>query len=177
MIIFDGLTKNWRYPGWRVTWTVGPARVIDAVASAGSFLDGGGSRPLQRAAIPLLNEDVVQKETLAINAAFREKRDRMIQSLERMGIRTDRAPDGTFYVWGNLSALPLPLSDGMGFFRAALEKKVITVPGEFFDVNPGKRRSHRVSRFRNYSRFSFGAPQAQLEEALARMQALITSVA
>ena len=177
VIIFDGLTKNWRYPGWRVTWTVGPARVIDAVASAGSFLDGGGSRPLQRAAIPLLNEDVVQKETLAINAAFREKRDRMIQSLERMGIRTDRAPDGTFYVWGNLSALPLPLSDGMGFFRAALEKKVITVPGEFFDVNPGKRRSHRVSRFRNYSRFSFGAPQAQLEEALARMQALITSVA
>ena len=106
VIIFDGLTKNWRYPGWRVTWTVGPARVIDAVASAGSFLDGGGSRPLQRAAIPLLNEDVVQKETLAINAAFREKRDRMIQSLERMGIRTDRAPDGTFYVWGNLSALP-----------------------------------------------------------------------
>ena len=175
VIIFDGLTKNWRYPGWRVTWTVGPARVIDAVASAGSFLDGGGSRPLQRAAIPLLNEDVVQKETLAINAAFREKRDRMIQSLERMGIRTDRAPDGTFYVWGNLSALPLPLSDGMGFFRAALEKKVITVPGEFFDVNPGKRRSRRASRFRSYTRFSFGAPQAQLDEALTRIEQLVLS--
>ncbi len=29
----------------------------------------------------------------------------------------------------------------MGFFRAALEHKVITVPGEFFDVNPGKRRA------------------------------------
>ena len=23
VVIFDGLTKNWRYPGWRVTWTVG----------------------------------------------------------------------------------------------------------------------------------------------------------
>ena len=32
----------------------------------------------------------------------------------------------------------------MGLFRAALEKKVIVVPGEFFDVNPGKRRSGRV---------------------------------
>ena len=71
----------------------------------------------------------MRQETLAINAAFREKRDRMIQRLERMGIRADRAPDGTFYVWGNLSGLPPPLSDGMGFFRAALEKKVITVPG------------------------------------------------
>jgi N-succinyldiaminopimelate aminotransferase len=175
IVIFDGLTKNWRYPGWRVTWTLAPAKVIEAVSSAGSFLDGGGSRPLQRAAIPLLNEEVVRKETLAINAAFREKRDRMIQKLERMGIRADRAPDGTFYVWGNLSALPQPLSDGMGFFRAALEKKVITVPGEFFDVNPGKRRSRRASRFRSYSRFSFGAPQAQLDEALGRMQALISS--
>jgi aspartate/methionine/tyrosine aminotransferase len=24
VVLFDGLTKNWRYPGWRVTWTVGP---------------------------------------------------------------------------------------------------------------------------------------------------------
>jgi aspartate/methionine/tyrosine aminotransferase len=37
VVILDGLTKNWRYPGWRVTWTVGPKQVIDAfkdVASA-----------------------------------------------------------------------------------------------------------------------------------------------
>ena len=177
VVIFDGLTKNWRYPGWRVTWTVAPAKVIEAVASAGSFLDGGGSRPLQRAAIPLLNDDVVQKETLAINAAFRDKRDRMIQRLERMGIRADRAPDGTFYVWGNLAGLPRPLNEGMGFFRAALERKVITVPGEFFDVNPGKRRSRRASRFRSYTRFSFGAPLAQLEEALTRIEQLVLSSA
>jgi N-succinyldiaminopimelate aminotransferase len=173
IVIFDGLTKNWRYPGWRVTWTLGPAKVIEAVASAGSFLDGGGSRPLQRAAISLLEEDVVQKETLAINAAFRKKRDKMIARLERIGIRPDRAPDGTFYVWGNLSSLPPPLNDGMGFFRAALAAKVITVPGEFFDVNPGKRRSHRASRFRQYTRFSFGPPQAQLDTALSRLEAMV----
>ena len=63
VVIFDGLTKNWRYPGWRVTWTVGPKRVIEAVASAGSFLDGGGSKPLQRAAIPLLEDEHVIAET------------------------------------------------------------------------------------------------------------------
>ena len=175
VVIFDGLTKNWRYPGWRVTWTVAPAMVIEAVASAGSFLDGGGSRPLQRAAIPLLAEDVVQKETLATHAVFRDKRDRMIQRLERIGIRVDRVPDGTFYVWGNLGRLPPPLNDGMGFFRGALEKKVITVPGEFFDVNPGKRRSRRASRFRSYTRFSFGPPMAQVEEGLSRVEALVVS--
>ena len=175
VVLFDGLTKNWRYPGWRVTWTIAPAKVIEAVASAGSFLDGGGSRPLQRAAIPLLTDDHVQKETLATHAAFREKREKMIARLEHLGIRADRAPDGTFYVWGNLASLPPPLNDGMGFFRAALERKVITVPGEFFDVNPGKRRSRRASRFRSYTRFSFGPPMAQVEEGLSRVEALVVS--
>jgi aspartate/methionine/tyrosine aminotransferase len=172
VLIFDGLTKNWRYPGWRVTWALGPKKVIEALTSAGSFLDGGGSKPLQRAAIPLMSEEHVTKETWAIHEVFREKRDLLLSRLERLGVRIDRVPDGTFYVWGNVSQLPKPISDGMSFFRAALDKKVITVPGEFFDVNPGKRRSARASRFRDYVRFSFGPPKNTLEKALSRFEAM-----
>ncbi len=58
----------------------------------------------------------------------------------------------------------------MAFFRAALDQQVITVPGEFFDVNPGKRRSGRPSRFRNYVRFSFGPEETVVTEGVARMQ-------
>ncbi|MBS2026399.1 MAG: pyridoxal phosphate-dependent aminotransferase [Deltaproteobacteria bacterium] len=174
VVIFDGLTKNWRYPGWRTTWTVGPKQVIDAVASAGSFLDGGGSRPLQRAAIPLMEDEYVRKETMATHAVFREKRDRLLSRLERIGIRTDRAPDGTFYVWGNVSGLPAPLNEGMGFFRAALERKIITVPGEFFDVNPGKRRSMRGSRFKGYVRFSFGPSLSVVERAAGILEEMVS---
>ena len=177
IILFDGLTKNWRYPGWRCSWTVGPRKVIDAVASAGSFLDGGGSRPLQRAAIPLLEDAYVKQETEATNAVFREKRQVTIARLERAGIRADRAPEGTFYLWGNLAALPPPLNDGMAFFRAALEKKVICVPGEFFDVNPGKRRSNRASRFKGYVRFSFGPAMASLEQGLKRIEEMVLAAA
>ena len=173
VIVFDGLTKNWRYPGWRVTWTIGPKRVIEAVASAGSFLDGGGSKPLQRAAIPLLDDAHVVAETNAIQAAFRAKRDLLLAGLARLGIGIDAPPDGTFYVWGKVDELPPPLDDGMGFFRAALEKQVIAVPGEFFDVNPGKRRSQRASRFRRHVRFSFGPAMDNLETALGRLETLI----
>jgi len=173
VVIFDGFTKNWRYPGWRITWAIGPKAVIERFASAGSFLDGGGSKPLQRAAIPLFDDDYVTKETLAIQNAFRDKRDRMLSKLERLGVRFDRIPDGTFYCWGNVSHLPPPLNDGMGFFRAALAKKVIVVPGEFFDVNPGKRRHGRVSRFRGYVRFSFGPPSDSIERALGRLEELV----
>lgn len=175
VVVFDGFTKNWRYPGWRITWALAPKSVVDRFASAGSFLDGGGSKPLQRAAIPLFEDDYVTKETLAIQNAFREKRDKMLSRLERMGVRFDRVPDGTFYCWGNVSALPAPLDDGMGLFRAGLTKKVITVPGEFFDVNPGKRRhGGRASRFRDYVRFSFGPAQDSLEKALNRLEQLVT---
>jgi len=173
IVLFDGFTKNWRYPGWRMTWTVAPRAVIDGVASAGSFLDGGGSKPLQRAAIPLLSDAYVRAETEAIHAVFGEKRRRMLQGLEAMGVRFDRAPDGTFYCWGNVVHLPPPLHEGMGFFREALKRKVIVVPGEFFDVNPGKRRARRASRFRSYVRFSFGPTLEQLDKALGRLREMI----
>ncbi len=173
VVVFDGLTKNWRYPGWRVTWAVGPKQVVEALSSAGSFLDGGGSKPLQRAAIPLLDEQYVAKETMAIHDAFRTKRDWMLSRLERIGVRFDRPPDGTFYVWGNVAHLPPPLNEGMGLFRAALKHKVIVVPGEFFDVNPGKRRSRHASRFRSYVRFSFGPALAVLERAADRLEAMV----
>jgi aspartate/methionine/tyrosine aminotransferase len=173
VLLFDGLTKNWRYPGWRTTWSVGPKHVIETLASAGSFLDGGGSKPLQRAAIPLLSPEHVKQETLAIHNVFREKRDYLISRLERLGVRFDRIPDGTFYGWGNVAGLPPPFNDGMGFFRAGLEKKVITVPGEFFDVNPGKRRSGRASRFREHVRFSFGPSMATLQTAIERFEEMV----
>jgi len=173
VLIVDGFTKNWRYPGWRVTWALGPKSVVESLSSAGSFLDGGGSKPLQRAAVPLLEEEHVIRETQAIQACFRDKRDKMLSRLERIGVKFDRAPDGTFYGWGNVSALPERMNDGMAFFRAALEHKVITVPGEFFDVNPGKRRNGRTSRFRQYVRFSFGPSQETIDKALGRIEKMV----
>ncbi len=173
VVIFDGLTKNWRYPGWRVTWTVGPRAVIEAVTSAGSFLDGGGSKPLQRAAIGLLEPGVTRAESEAIARAFGDKRTLLLDGARRLGMTIDREPDGTFYVWANLASLPAPLSDGMGFFRAALEEKVITVPGEFFDVNPGKRRAGRPSRFRQHARLSFGPSRESLAKALERLETIV----
>ena len=97
IVVFDGLTKNWRYPGWRVTWTVGPKKVIEAITSAGSFLDGGASAPMQRAAVQLLTPEHVEQETAALRNAFRHKRDMMVAGLRSLGVRFDCEPEGTFY--------------------------------------------------------------------------------
>lgn len=173
VVLFDGLTKSWRYPGFRVTWAVGPRSAVDVMASAGSFLDGGASRPMQRAALSLLDHEGVIAEATAIQRHFRPKREKLISGLERLGVRIDRLPEGTFYVWGDVARLPAPLSDGLGFFRAGLEQKLITIPGEFFDINPGRRRGARASRYKSYVRFSFGPDLATIERALDRMEGMI----
>jgi aspartate/methionine/tyrosine aminotransferase len=173
VVLFDGLTKNWRYPGWRTTWIVGPQAVIEAVSSSGSFLDGGGSKPLQRSAVPLLAPALVRAETAAIREAFLRKRGLLGEGLHVAGVRFDLAPEGTFYWWGDVSTLPAKLNTGMTFFQQALEHQVICVPGEFFDVNPGKRRSGRPSRFRNYVRFSFGPEERAVVEGVRRIQEMV----
>jgi len=149
--------------------------VIEGCVSAGSFLDGGGSRPLQRKAIELLSPTLAMAETRAIHAEFGKKRNKLLNGLRDLGFTVDLPPEGTFYIWASAQHLPASISDGMSFFRAALERKVIAVPGEFFDVDPGKRRGGRVSRFRRHLRFSFGPTMARLETALTRLGQLIAA--
>ena len=170
VVIVDGLTKNWRYPGWRISWTLGPREVIEAIASAGSFLDGGANHPFQTAALPLLDPANAAAETLAIQQHFGRKRALVLERLKALDIGVEAVPVGAFYVWANLARLPAPLDDGLSFFREGLKERVIVVPGVFFDVNPGNRRSH--ARYKNYCRISFGPEMEKVElglDAFARV--------
>jgi N-succinyldiaminopimelate aminotransferase len=173
VIIFDGLTKNWRYPGFRVSWTVGPKRIIETISSAGSFLDGGCSRPMQLATIPLVQPKNADAEAAVIREVFHKKRDFMMKALADLGIPVSPTPGGTFYCWGDLSNLPSHCNTGMKLFQQALEKNLIIVPGVFFDINPGHRRPDRASRFGRFARFSFGPPMQELERGMNQLAACI----
>jgi N-succinyldiaminopimelate aminotransferase len=168
VIVIDGLTKNYRYPGWRVGWTLGPSNWIENLTRSGSAIDGGAPRWLQRAAIPLVEPSHAWQETEAMRAAFKPKRDFMLEHLKEMGVIFPRDPEGTFYCWGSVKELPPPLNNGFQFFREALKERVITVPGEFFDVNPGKHRQDPQG-LRSFVRFSFGAPMPVVQRGVARL--------
>jgi len=174
VVLFDGLTKNWRYPGFRVCWTVGPKAVIEAIASAGSFLDGGCARPMQRAAVALVKRDTADAEARSIKNAFGKKRKLLIERLSALGIKVSPEPEGAFYCWGDLSALPQEFNTGMLLFRKALETGLIIVPGVFFDINPGRRRPDRASRFGHFARFSFGPPLEEIERGMDKLERLVT---
>eukprot|EP00996_Jenningsia_fusiforme_P000251 NODE_1204_length_1644_cov_41.547335_g1069_i0.p1 GENE.NODE_1204_length_1644_cov_41.547335_g1069_i0~~NODE_1204_length_1644_cov_41.547335_g1069_i0.p1 ORF type:complete len:427 (-),score=69.95 NODE_1204_length_1644_cov_41.547335_g1069_i0:284-1564(-) len=174
IVILDGLTKGWRLPGWRCCWVVAPKPVIDSITSSGTFLDGGVCAAFQHAAIPLLKPEFVIADTLAVQSHFTAKRTYVLDRLSTMDLRPDVDPAGTFYVWTSLSSLPAPYNDGDRFFSECLKEQVITVPGRFFDVNPGNRRSN--SRYTNYIRISYGPPMAELRRGLDGIERVVQRI-
>ena len=100
----------------------------------------------------------------------------MTKRLTEMGIHCAWGLDKrgtTFYVWGSVAGLPPPLNDCFGFFKEALKHKVMTVPGTFFDVNPGRTRSK--SSLTHWLRFSFGPPEQNVLMGLDRLEKMIES--
>ena len=70
ILLVDGLTKSFRYPGWRLGWIVGPEAMIEIINRAASSIDGGPSRPIQRAAIQVLEPYQADTGTKALRTTF-----------------------------------------------------------------------------------------------------------
>lgn len=172
VLLVDGLTKNFRYPGWRIGWVVGPTELIEAVARVASAIDGGPGNAVQRAAIDVLEPTNAVAESRAVRATFARKRRLMIDSLRALGVRVPHPPRGTFYVWGDISSLPPPFQDADALFAAALDRRVMIVPGRFFDVNPCALRPPDPE-YRHWVRFSFGPPEDNVRLGLARLREVI----
>lgn len=175
VLIVDGLTKSFRYPGWRLCWTLAPEHVIDNLNRSASSIDGGPSQPVQRAAIKVLEPGPADMETAALRKVFSRKKNSMTQRLREMGVICTEGLAGTFYIWGDISRLPAPLNDSQHFFSAALQEKVMVVPGHLFDIHPGHH--HKTdSAFNNYIRFSFGPDEKNIIMGLEKLKKLTDSV-
>ncbi|KAK3675934.1 hypothetical protein LTR78_004126 [Recurvomyces mirabilis] len=166
VLIIDGLTKRFRLPGWRVAWIVGPKDFIKAIGSCGSYLDGGCNVPFQEAAVEMLEPTKVRNEMKALQRHFMDKRDYVVGRLRDMGFHLPYTPTSTFYLWLDLEQLPEGINDGLNFFQACLEEKVIVVPGIFFDLNPSRRRDLFDSPCHHFVRVSYGPRMDHLKKGL-----------
>ncbi|KIL69857.1 hypothetical protein M378DRAFT_21185 [Amanita muscaria Koide BX008] len=166
VVIIDGLTKNWRLPGWRICWVIGPKNLITALSQSGSYLDGGANHPMQLAAVPLLDPAHVALEKVALQKHFKAKRDHVLKRLHELRLDVAVRPSSTFYIWLNLEKLPTPLNNGLTFFEELLKEKTIVIPGIFFDINPAHRRNLFNSPCHHFVRLSFGPPLEDLDRGL-----------
>jgi len=169
VVVCDGLTKNWRYPGARVSWVVGPRSVIDVLTSTAAFLDGGCARPMQAMAVELLQPEVANQEAAAIRSCFAAKRDRIQRRLSAWGVKFPIAAEGSFYLWGDVSGLPDKWNSGFAFMEQALDHQVIVIPGCAFDLSPRNCRKEQQGKWADFVRFSFGPELGEIEAGLDRL--------
>lgn len=173
VIIVNGLTKNWRCPGFRVCWIVAPKQIVNMLSSAGSFLDGGANAPLQKLSLPLMDMTFIRQDTWALQRHFKAKRDFLLRELAGLGITVKWEPTATFYIWADLSALPPPLDDCLVFLEECVKVNVIIVPGVFFDINPRNMRNLHKSKCINFVRFSYGPAMRNLEIGVKQIGKMI----
>ena len=157
VIVFDGLTKGFRYPGWRAGWAIGPKYLIEMINRAASAVDGGPSTMVQRGVIEELAPGHAEAELLATRKEFAVKRKMMIEGLAQLGIHTPtNQPLGTFYIWASIENLPGKLSDA----------------DHFFDVRPFRVRPTNEP-YRHWVRFSYGPNRQTIKTALERIEQVI----
>ncbi|RUS21376.1 pyridoxal phosphate-dependent transferase [Endogone sp. FLAS-F59071] len=161
IIVIDGLTKNFRLPGWRICWVLGPKSVVSSMQSAGSFLEGGANHPLQLAALPLLDPEQYRKEAAALQKHFRAKRDYVLKRLKEIGLIVRVEPDATFYIWLDLKDLQEPIDVGLTFFEECLKEK------------PSHRRELFESPCHHFVRLSFGPPLDELKRGLEGIERVV----
>jgi alanine-synthesizing transaminase len=123
---FFSLSKSYSMPGWRVGFCVGNPEIIAALRRIKSYLDYGIFQPIQIASIIALEGD--QTCVAEIRDTYRERRDALINALDRVGWEIP-SPKGTMFVWAKI---PQPhLHMGSVEFAKFLirEAKVAVSPG------------------------------------------------
>lgn len=172
ILIVDGITKNFRCPGWRLGWAVGPADVIRAMTASGNYTDGGAPVVIQRAALELLEPTRADQESAAIRRAFGEKRRLVLSRLHEMGVAPLTEPEGTFYAFASLANLRPPLNDGWEFCARALDARVIVIPGASFDLaaSSDPQLSPDLNEF---VRISYGPPIDIVRAGLDRLAPIV----
>ena len=153
IIEFMSLSKSHNMAGWRLGAAVGSAEVIRNLLQMKSNVDSGHFGPIYDAGVAAL--DVPREWIDQRNAIYQNRRDRVLAALPNLNLSAQK-PNGSLYVWAKVE-------NGMSareYVKKALEHaKVSLAPGEAY--GPGGH---------GYVRISVGVPDAQLNEALDRLQ-------
>lgn len=126
-IEFNSLSKTYGLAGARIGFALGNRNVIAMLKSLKSNLDYGMFLPIQKAAVAALNgpQDCVK----ATRLAYQNRRDILVDGLNRVGWRIDKPP-ATMFVWAKL---PEPYTDSQLFTRELLKRAgVLVTPGAAF---------------------------------------------
>jgi aspartate aminotransferase len=153
--IIDGFSKSFAMTGWRLGYTVAPARFVPALDMLAVNSYTCVAEFTQYAAIEALRDR--EGATSRMVAEFERRRRQFISDLNRIPGFRCLPPEGAFYAWVNIAETGIAAEE---LCRLMLEEAgVAAIPGAAFG-DAGK----------DFVRFSFASSSATLREATGRIQ-------
>ena len=168
-ITVNGFSKAFAMTGWRLGYMAAPQPVADASAKIQGQFTSAPCSISQKAGVAALNMDLEPVRDMV--AAFRRRRDRVLEHLRDIdGVRCP-TPQGAFYLYPDVSAFfgtetpdgeLIEDSSDLCFYLLE-EHHVALVPGTAFGAPNGMR-------------LSYASSMEDLETALKRIEAGLTAL-
>jgi len=159
---FFTMSKSYNMAGWRIGYMVGNRELVSALARIKSYHDYGTFTPVQVASIVALEGPQDCLQTMV--AAYKERRDYVVERLERMPGIQCLPTHGTFYVFPDVKGLIETLgtvSNDLDLAEFLIERVGVTVvPGSAFGLA-------------GHVRISIATSRENLEQALDRIESIL----
>ncbi len=162
-LTMNGVSKSYSMTGWRIGYGAGPKEIIKAMAKIQSQSTTNPSSISQAAAVEALNgtQEFIKTRT----ESFKERRDFVVKSLNKIKGLTCFKPNGAFYVFPNCKSClnkkdikKNKIKTDKDFVESLLENAgVAVVQGSAFGL-PG------------FFRISYATSIENLQKALAKIQ-------
>ncbi len=165
IISINSFSKYFNMTGWRLGWLVVPETLVPVLERLAQNLFICPSTVSQYAALACFEADSLalyeQRRT-----EFKARRDFFVPALNGLGLSVPVVPDGAFYAWADCTAAcaRLGVHDSWDFAFEVMNRAHVA-------VTPG--RDFGTAQTRDFIRFSTANNMAQLQEAVARLKALL----
>jgi aspartate aminotransferase len=157
-ILLDGLSKTYAMTGWRCGYAAVPEELVEPLTRF--FINSTSCVPpfVQHAGIAALTGP--QDAVAAMVAEFAARRELIVDGLNALPGVSCRSPRGAFYVFPNVSGVPIPAEELAD--RLLEEAGVAVLAGTAFGAEGA-----------GHLRLSYANSQANLSHALERMGAFL----
>ncbi len=148
------LSKTYAMTGWRIGYTAGPQKLIDAMNKLQSQMTSNITSFVMPAIVEAYQNPAVEREVQAMREAFQQRAEHTWRRLTAIKGITCVRPTGAFYVFVGIAALlNKPIGPKQKLCRDAVEfasellneAHVAVVPGNDFGFNDHMRLSYATS--------------------------------
>ena len=158
-LTMNGVSKSYAMTGWRIGYAAGPKEIIAAIRKIQSQSTSNPSSISQAAAVEALNgqQNFINERA----AAFKERRDFVVNSLNNIKGISCLKPNGAFYVFPSCKGLlnkKTKIKTDTEFVQKLLENSMVAVvQGSAFGLN-------------GYFRISYATSMENLKKAISRIK-------